>query len=112
LFTGGMALLLLAAAYFLVDLKDRTAWVRPFTLFGTNAIAAFFGSTLMAKIFYLIRWPAERGETVTLQAWLYRHLFATWLPDYVASLAWALLFVAFWWGVVALLDRRRIFLKI
>lgn len=111
-FTGGMALLLLAAAYFLVDVKGRTAWVRPFTLFGTNAIVAFFGSTLMAKIAFLIRWPAAGGVTVTLQAWLYRHLFASWLPDFVASLAWALLFVAFWWGVTAILYRRRIFLGI
>lgn len=110
-FTGGMALLLLAAAYVLVDVKGRAAWVRPFTLFGVNAIVAFFGSTLMAKIAYLIRWPAE-GETVTLQAWLYRRLFASWLPDHVASLAWALLFVAVWWGVVVLLDRRRIFLRV
>ncbi|HKV09950.1 MAG TPA: DUF5009 domain-containing protein [Thermoanaerobaculia bacterium] len=110
--TGGMALLLLAAFYLLVDVKDRAAWVRPFTLFGTNAIIAFFGSTLMAKILFLIRRPAAEGETITLQAWLYRHLFAPWLPDYVASLAWALLFVAFWWGVVAVLYRRRIFLKI
>jgi len=111
-FTGGMALLLLAAAYFLVDVKGRAAWVRPFTHFGTNAIVAFFGSTLMAKIALLIRWPAAEGGTVSLQQWLYRHLFASWLPDYVSSLAWALLFTAFWWGVSALLYRRRIFLKI
>ncbi|HSS78733.1 MAG TPA: DUF5009 domain-containing protein [Thermoanaerobaculia bacterium] len=111
-FTGGMALLLLAAAYFLVDVKGRAAWVRPFTHFGTNAIVAFFGSTLMAKIALLIRWPAAGGGTVSLQQWLYRHLFASWLPDYVSSLAWAVLFTAFWWGVTALLYRRRVFLRI
>jgi predicted acyltransferase len=111
-FTGGLALLLLAAAYFLVDVKGRAAGVRPFTLFGTNAIVAFFGSTLMAKIALLIRWPAAGGGTVSLQQWLYHHLFASWLPDYGASLAWALLFTAFWWGVTALLYRRRIFLRI
>jgi predicted acyltransferase len=111
-FTGGMALLLLAAAYFLVDVKGRAAWVRPFTLFGTNAIVAFFGSTLMAKIALLIRWPEPGGGTVSLQQWLYRHLLASWLPGYVSSLAWALLFTAFWWGVTAVLYRRRIFLRI
>ncbi|HYO15942.1 MAG TPA: DUF5009 domain-containing protein [Thermoanaerobaculia bacterium] len=112
-FTGGMALLLLAAAWLLIDVKGRAAsWVRPFTIFGTNAIVVFFGSVLMAKIMFLVRWPAAGGETMTLQAWLYRHLLAPWLPDYVASLAWALLFVAFWWGVAAVLDRRRIFLRI
>jgi predicted acyltransferase len=111
-FTGGMALLLLAAAYFLVDIRGRAAWVRPFTVFGTNAIIAFFGSTLMAKIALLIRWPEVGGGTVSLQQWLFRHLFASWLPDYMSSLAWALLFTAFWWGVTAVLYRRRIFLRI
>ena len=111
-FTAGTALLLQAAAYYVIDIKNRKAWARPFTVFGTNAIFAFFGSTLMAKIMYLIRWPAADGETVTLQAWLYRRLFDSWLPDYVASLAWALAFVAIWWGLTAVLYRRRIFIKI
>jgi predicted acyltransferase len=110
--TSGMALLLLAAAYALVDVKHHDTWARPFILFGTNAIAAFFGSTLMAKTLNLIRWQTPAGDLISLQAWLYRHLFASWLPDYVASLAWALLFVAVWWGVVAVLYRRRIFLKV
>ncbi len=111
-FTAGSALLLQAGAYYAIDIRHREGWARPFIVFGTNAIFAFFGSTLMAKIMYLIRWPAAEGETVTLQAWLYRHLFDSWLPDYVASLAWALAFVAIWWGLTAILYRRRIFLKI
>jgi predicted acyltransferase len=72
---------------------------------------AFFGSTLMAKIFYLIHWT-EGGETVSLQQWLYRHLFASWLPDYAASLAWALAFLVLWWGLMAILYRKRIFIKV
>jgi predicted acyltransferase len=111
LFTAGLALLLLAATYELVDIQGRVAWARPFLVFGTNAIVAFFGSTLMAKIFYLIHWT-EGSETVSLQQWLYRHLFASWLPDYAASLAWALTFLALWWGLTAILYRRRVLIKI
>ncbi|MES1243371.1 MAG: DUF5009 domain-containing protein [Acidobacteriota bacterium] len=112
LFTGGFALLLLAAIYFWFDMKRHDAWAPPFLVFGTNAIVAFFGSTLMAKLLYLIRWPDAEGGTVTLQQWLYRHLFASWLPDYTASLAWALAFVALWWCLTSLLYRRRIFIRI
>jgi len=111
LFTAGAALLLLAIIYFLIDLKHQDAWARPFLVFGTNAILAFFGSTLLAKIGYLIHWM-EDGQKVTLQQALYRSLFASWLPDYVASLAWALAYVALWWGLMALLYRRRIFVRI
>jgi predicted acyltransferase len=112
LFTTGAALLLLATVYYAVDMKGWTGWTRPFTVLGTNAIFAYVGSALMAKIAFLIRWTDAAGEAVTLQAWLYRHLFASWLPDYVASLAWALMFVAIWWGLTEILYRRRIFLKI
>ncbi len=111
LFTAGAAMLLLGAIYYAVDVKHREGWSRPFSVLGTNAIFAFVGSTLMAKILYLIRWPAE-GETISLQAWLYERLFDSWLPDYVASLAWALAFVALWWSLTAVLYRRRIFLKV
>jgi len=111
LLTAGLALLLLATTYELVDRRGRDAWAQPFLPFGTNAIVAFFGSTLMAKIFYLIHWT-EGSETVSLQQWLYRHLFASWLPDYVASLAWALAFLALWWGLMTVLYRRRIFIRI
>lgn len=111
LFTGGLALLLLAATYEFVDRRGWDAWARPFLVFGTNAIVAFFGSTLMAKILYLIH-TTDGAETVTLQQWLYRHLSASWLPDYAASLAWALAFLGLWWGLMTILYRRRIFIKI
>ncbi len=112
LFTGGLAMLLLATIYHLVDMKKREAWTRPFTAFGTNAILAFVGSTLLAKLAFLIRWTAEGGEIVNLQQWLYQQLFASWLPDYVASLGWAVAVVVLWWGVVAVLYRRRMFIRV
>jgi predicted acyltransferase len=111
-FTAGAALLLQAAAYWAIDIEQRERWARPFVVFGTNAIFAFFGGTLMAKIMYLVKWQGAGGETVTLQAWLYRLLFASWLPPYVASLAWALAYTALWWGLTAILYRRRIFLRV
>jgi predicted acyltransferase len=110
--TTGLALLLLAATYVLVDLKQLDGWARPFSIFGTNAIAAFFGSTLLAKIALITNWTEPNGETITLQGWLYSHSFGAWLPDYVASLAWALAYVLIWLGLMAVLYRRRIFIKV
>lgn len=111
-FTTGLALLLLAVVYLLVDMKHRDGWARPFAIFGTNAIVAFFGSTLLAKIAILTKVTEPGGDTVSLQAWLYRHSFGAWLPDYVASLAWALAYVVIWLGLMTVLYRRRIFIKI
>lgn len=110
--TTAMALLLFAATYWLVDLKHRERWALPFTIFGTNAIAAFFGSTLLAKIAILVKCTEANGETVTLQSWLYHRSFGAWLPDYVGSLAWAMTYVLLWLGLMTVLYRRRIFLKV
>ena len=111
-FTSGAALLGLGVAYWVIDLRRIDGWVRPFEVFGRNAIAAYVGSGLLAKLLMAFRWSGGAGGTVTAQRWLYSHLYAAYLPDYVASLAWALSHVAIWWIVVAVLDRRGVYIKV
>jgi predicted acyltransferase len=52
------------------------------------------------------------AKQISLQAAIYRSSFASWLPPKNASLAFALCYVLFWLGVMAILYRRRIFIKI
>nr|MBA2687320.1 DUF5009 domain-containing protein [Gemmatimonadaceae bacterium] len=52
------------------------------------------------------------GKIVPVQAVMYQSLFASWLPDRVASLGFALLTVVFWFGVLTVLYRKKIFLKV
>ncbi len=111
-FTTGAALLALAAAHALIDLLGARRWARPLEAFGTNAIAAYVGSGLLAKVLLSVRWSDGAGHTVTLNRFLYSTVYAAHLPEYVASLAWALTHVAIWWVVVAALDRRKIYFKI
>jgi predicted acyltransferase len=112
LFTAGAAAIALAAAYAVLDLARVTRWAAPFAAFGTNAILAYVGSGVLARALTVIRVPDATGATVTLKSWLYRNLYAVTLPDFVASLAWALTHVALWWLVCVALDRRRIYLKV
>lgn len=87
-------------------LIDRYGWPPLGRRFGINAIAAYAGSELMQIVLPALGWQAP----------LYRHLFAEPLTPlagaYVASLAWALTFVAMWWLIVYLMDRRRWYLKL
>jgi len=112
LFTAGAALLALAATYWSVDLRGWNAWARPLEIFGTNAIAAYVGSGLLAKTLLAVKWSAGAGARVTLWNWLYGQGYASWLPDYVASLAWALTHVAIWLTLMAALDRRGLHFKV
>lgn len=110
-FTTGFALVVLAVAYYFVDLRGRDGWALPFDIFGKNSIAAFVGSGLMARLLEMIRWQGAGGEPVTLGDWLYQPLAAS-LPPRLASLTWALLFVALWLALMGVLYRKKIFIKI
>ena len=115
LFTAGTALLLFGAMYWVIDVKRvrdgwRGAWVTPLVVYGMNSIAVFVASGMFAKTLARIRVGGEGGTP--LSAWLYESAFRPWAGDYGGSLAMALAQVSFWLGVMWLLHRRGIHIKI
>jgi predicted acyltransferase len=112
MFTTGMALVLLALCYWSVDIKGYTRWTRPFVIFGVNALALYVFSGLMARILSFIQMPKMDGTPGDLKTWLYEHFFATWLSPVNASLAYAIAYVLLWLGLMTILYRRRIFIKV
>jgi predicted acyltransferase len=112
IFTAGMALHFLALCYWIVDVKGYRRWAHPFYVFGVNAIAAFFLSGIMARILNLVKWTRSAGDTVTLKGWIYQTFFASWLTPINASLAFALVFVALWVGIMETFHRKRIYVKV
>lgn len=112
LFTAGMACHFLAVCYWLVDVRGYRRWSKPFVIFGMNAIAAFFLSSLLARIITLVRVPAG-AETVPLKAFVFERAFAPYFADPAnASLAFALGYVLLWLGLMTVLYKRRIFIKV
>jgi predicted acyltransferase len=110
--TAGLALLTLGVVFYFVDIRKRVTWAKPFVVFGVNSIAAYVLSGLIAKVLLKIRWTGAEGTRVSLNSWLYDHFFASWIPDYFASLTWALVHVLIVLAVMWWLYRRRIFIKI
>ncbi|HEX7091291.1 MAG TPA: heparan-alpha-glucosaminide N-acetyltransferase domain-containing protein [Longimicrobiales bacterium] len=110
-FTGGMACHVLALCYWLMDVRGRRLWAMPFVVYGMNAIAAFFLSSLFARVLNLIRVGAE-GQEVALKTWIFQNLYASWLAPVNASLAFAVTYVLLWLGVMSALYRKRIFIKV
>ncbi|HVE72561.1 MAG TPA: heparan-alpha-glucosaminide N-acetyltransferase domain-containing protein [Thermoanaerobaculia bacterium] len=99
-FTAGAACVLLA-----IWMKWLPA--KPFDVFGLNPLIAFLGSGVMARLLGIIK-----IDGVSLQALSYRTLFKPYFPPELASLLWALLFVAVWYGLLWLLDRKRLYLRV
>jgi predicted acyltransferase len=111
-FTGGMALQLLAFCYWLIDIKNYRAWAKPFVVFGVNAIVLFVGTGVMARLMGLIRLPTNDGKGISLQGWIYQHLFLSWAQPINASLAFAIVFILLWLGLMWILYWRKIYIKI
>jgi len=111
-FTAGMAAVSIATITWIIDVQGVTWWTRPLVIYGVNPIVAFVGSGLMARIIYSL-WKVEvDGKQVSVQAVVYKTVFASWLEPRNASLAFAICFVLFWYAILAVLYRRNLILKV
>jgi predicted acyltransferase len=108
LFTGGLALLVLAALYWLCDVRGYRHWAAPVVPFGVNAIAVFVGSALLSRTFGLFKLTLPNGGVGGLKEWLYNWGIVPFFNDpRQASLAGAVVCLLVWWAVLSLLYRRQ-----
>jgi predicted acyltransferase len=112
LFCAGMAAVSLATIMWIVDVHQRKSWTKPAVIYGMNPLVAFAGSGVMARLIYSIIPVTYHGRTVKLETAIYESMFNSWLSPVNASLAFALCFVAFWYGVLYVLYKRNIFVKV
>jgi predicted acyltransferase len=111
-FTAGFACVVLATCLWLVDVRHISGWTKPFIVFGVNPLIAFVGSGLMARIIDSLWKVNVGGKQMSLQQASYHFTFEPWFPPKFASLLWGLCFVALWLGIVSLLYRRNIIVKL
>jgi predicted acyltransferase len=112
IFTAGLACLSLATIMWVVDFNKSRWWTKPAVIYGVNPIIAFVGSAVMARCIYSIFKVTVGGQRMSLEAGMYQTLFASWLSPINASLAFAIAFVAFWYGLLYVLYRRNVILKV
>jgi predicted acyltransferase len=102
LLTGGLAMVVLALCVLKFDVWGWRRLARPWEIVGVNAIFVFVASGLLAQLLGIVK----IGGT-SAHAWLYSHLFTSWITDpKLASLGFALATVAFWWLVLWAMSRR------
>ena len=112
LFAAGMATVAIATIMWIVDVQHIRGWTKPFVVYGMNPMVAFVGSGVMARCIYSIFQVNYDGRKISLEAAIYRSLFASWLEPVNASLAFAITFVTFWFLILYVLYRKRIFFKV
>ena len=111
-FTAGMACVSLATIMWLTDEHGIRWWTKPWVIYGMNPIVAFVGSGVLARIIYTL-WKVDyNGRPTSVEAVIYKSVFEPLFDPKTASLAMAFATVLFWFAILAVLYRRKIFLKV
>ncbi len=114
-YAAGIALVLLALLYFIIDYKELKGWILPFIVFGVNPMVVFFFSGIIPRALNGIKMahPTEPGETIGLQSYLYNFQIAPHFSDpKAASLAGALIYLLIWFVILYFFYRKRMIFKV
>lgn len=112
LFTGGFALLALAACYWAVDLRGWRKWAGPWLVFGMNAILAYALAALVSEISTDFEFHDSHRHLRTLHSWIYQGYFVPHASPVNASLAFAIAFVFVIFLLLWPLYRWKIFVRV
>jgi predicted acyltransferase len=107
LFTAGAAALFLAACFWLVDVRGLRRGATPFVILGTNALALYVASGLLADTLGLGRVNGTSPGRFAYESW-----FLPLASPRNASLLYALAHLAVLFALLAWMYRRRIFLRV
>jgi predicted acyltransferase len=112
LVTGGMALQGLAICYWYTDIKQYRFGTTPFLIFGTNAIAAYFFSSIYALTTVFVLKFQYHGELTSLKTIINKVFFGPVFGDYFGSCMYAVSFVILWMLIMSILYYKKIYIKL
>lgn len=114
--TCGMAASLLGLLIWIIDIRGHRRWCRFFEAFGVNPLFMYCLGAVLTILMGFIRVPYAAAEagSISLKGWIYR---AVCMPiaggdATLASLFFALAFVAFNWVFGYILYKKKIYIKI
>jgi len=112
LYMSGVSLLFLGVIYWLVDVLDYKKGMKPFIIFGMNALIIYIFSAMIARFFAVIKWTDAAGEIISLKGWIYNSFFLALFSDMNASFAYAIFNVLLLFSIAWFLYSRKIFIKV
>ena len=119
LYTTGLAILSLGTLIYLIEFKGaKGAWSRFFDVFGKNPLFIFVLSGFLPRVLAMFRWvdhvtPEGENAYTSFFPWFYEHVCKNIATDLrVGSLLYALCMITFYWAIVYVLDRKKIYIKV
>jgi predicted acyltransferase len=119
LYTSGLALIVLGMLIYLLEFREAKGWwSRFFDVFGKNPLFIFVLSGFLPRVLALLRWVEHydaSGKPMYISAfgWFYQHICVPLFSNPKnASLLYALCMIGFYWLIVYVMDKRRIYVKV
>jgi predicted acyltransferase len=111
LYTGGVAIILLAGLIWLVDIKKINWWTKPFVILGSNAIFLYALSSIWVKILLKISFELE-GKMISGYSYFYKTIFQPLAGNINGSLLFAFFHVVIFLLILTWMYRKKIYIKI
>lgn len=112
LYTGGLATIVLALCYWIIDVNNYNRFTKPFVVYGVNAITVFFVSGLMPRLLNMIKLTLPNGEKTGALSWFYQTHFVPYFSPINASLAYAIVFILFFYVILWIMYKKNIIIKV
>ncbi|MDP3468318.1 MAG: DUF5009 domain-containing protein [Daejeonella sp.] len=112
LYSGGLATIGLALCYWMIDVQGYKKGIKPFVVYGVNAITVFFLSGLIPRILTMIKISLPDGSTVNSREWMYETFFSPYFSPINASLAGAVTFILIWLVILWWMYNKKIIIKV
>jgi predicted acyltransferase len=106
-FMAGLASIVLALCYWIVDVKQWRLWSRFFAIYGMNALAVFILTGMIGRLLGIVK-----VHGVALETWIFETVFAPLASPINASLLYAIANVLFYFLLVYMMYRRGWFLRV
>lgn len=118
IYTSGLATVTIAMLIYLIEFKEvKGNWSKFFDVFGKNPLFIFVLSGFLPRVLGLLRWEVAIDETgkkiyTSTLPFIYENIKVFFTDERIPSLLYALLMIAFYWLIVYLLDKKKIYIKV
>lgn len=118
IYTSGLALLTLSVFIFLLEFKNaKGAWSTFFDVFGKNPLFIFVLSGFLPRLLGIVRIPhisdSGTADFITPFGWFYEHVCKNIATDLrIGSEFYAICMIIFYWLIVYIMDKKKIYIKV
>jgi len=113
LYTTGWALVTLAFFIWIIDVKEKKSWITPLLVFGVNPLFAYVFAQLWSSIMSSkLLFSGIFGVNTSAKSWISNDLFSPLIGNLHASLLYSIVVMVFYWSILQILYKKKIYIKI